>query len=680
MAGIFGRLAYWGTGWLCKPGKALCLFDGTESARSQTKRKPNRAIDALVKASIEHRLAEDRSKASVFVASPTSAAQMMGVADLKHNKLSNGSRVAVIGGGPAGSFFSYFVIDMAERVGISLHVDIYEPRDFSVPGPRGCNMCGGVLHESLVQSLAAEGINLPTTVVQRGLDSNTLHMDVGSIRIETPQQEKRIATTFRGIGPCDLREPNGLGLDGYLMKLAVNKGANQIKSRIDKVEWLTDPENPDPQAKRMHIGTQGGTPQTYDLVVVTAGVNTSLLRQFQVLDVGYESPRTTKCFVGEYHLGEESVTQYLGTSMHAFLLNIPRLDFGALVPKGDYVTLILLGENVDENLVRAFVNDPAVKQCLPPDFTTDQFACSCAPRINVQGSAQPFSDRLVFIGDAGVTRLYKDGIGSAYRAAKVVAKTVIFEGVSEKDFRRHYLPFCQTMRRDNSIGKLIFAVVRQIQKIRLTRKAVFQMVAAEQRGKASAVGGMSMVLWDMFTGSASYHEILLRILRPVFWTRFLWNIADSLLTINRGENAKSRRMPLAHDLVAKVQPEEQSVVEQGALGKHYADGEIIIRQGEVGNSMFVIQEGQVEIVEELDGKTVRLGVRGAGQFFGEMSIFEREVRSATVRAQGTARVLTVDEKTLLRRIHEDPSLAYQMVRSMSHRIRELSGEVVRLHS
>ena len=73
--------------------------------------------------------------------------------------------MAVIGGGPAGSLFSYFLLTMAERVGIDLHVDIYEPRDFSRPGPVGCNMCGGVVSESMVQLLSAEGIKLPATKV-----------------------------------------------------------------------------------------------------------------------------------------------------------------------------------------------------------------------------------------------------------------------------------------------------------------------------------------------------------------------------------------------------------------------------------------------------------------------------------------------------------------------------------
>lgn len=80
-------------------------------------------------------------------------------------KLEDDSRIAVIGGGPAGSFFSYFLLDMAQRLGMKLQLDVYEPRDFATPGPSGCNMCGGIISESLVQALAIEGINLPPTVV-----------------------------------------------------------------------------------------------------------------------------------------------------------------------------------------------------------------------------------------------------------------------------------------------------------------------------------------------------------------------------------------------------------------------------------------------------------------------------------------------------------------------------------
>ena len=64
--------------------------------------------------------------------------------------------------------------------------------------------------------------------------------------------------------------------------------------------------------------------------------------------------------------------------------------------------------------------------------------------------------------------------------------------------------------------------------------------------------------------------------------------------------------------------------------------------------------------------------------WGEMAIFDRDVRSATVRALGDARVLTVDKKNFMRRVHEDPSLAFRLVETMSRRIRELGEEVARL--
>ena len=114
------------------------------------------------------------------------------------------------------------------------------------------------------------------------------------------------------------------------------------------------------------------------------------------------------------------------------------------------------------------------------------------------------------------------------------------------------------------------------------------------------------------------------------------------------------------------------------LGKIYKDGEIIIHQGEVGDSMYVIQEGFVEIIHETDQGQVIIARRGKGEFFGEMAIFEDQVRSASVRAHGNVRVLTVDKKNLLRRFQEDPSLAFNLVQTLSFRVRELSDEISNL--
>lgn len=111
------------------------------------------------------------------------------------------------------------------------------------------------------------------------------------------------------------------------------------------------------------------------------------------------------------------------------------------------------------------------------------------------------------------------------------------------------------------------------------------------------------------------------------------------------------------------------------LGKDYRDRELIVCEGEVGDCMFVVQEGRAEVLHEVDGKEARLTVLGPGDFFGEMALFDDELRSATVRALGDVRMLTVDRRTLMRRLHEDPSLAYEILKSMSRRIKELSRDV-----
>jgi CRP-like cAMP-binding protein len=108
------------------------------------------------------------------------------------------------------------------------------------------------------------------------------------------------------------------------------------------------------------------------------------------------------------------------------------------------------------------------------------------------------------------------------------------------------------------------------------------------------------------------------------------------------------------------------------LGKLYRDGEIIVRQGEVGNCMYVIQRGQAEVLLRKEDKEVCVAVLGERDVFGEMALFDQELRSATVRARGDVWALTLEKKTFLRRIHEDPSLVFNILEKMSNRIRELN--------
>jgi CRP-like cAMP-binding protein len=113
------------------------------------------------------------------------------------------------------------------------------------------------------------------------------------------------------------------------------------------------------------------------------------------------------------------------------------------------------------------------------------------------------------------------------------------------------------------------------------------------------------------------------------------------------------------------------------LGKQYQDGEVIVRQDDTGNCMFVIQKGEVEAVIETDGRKLRLRKMGANEFFGEMALFEKETRTCTIRAIGPTHVITIDKKNFLKGIHEDPSLAFRIVKTMSHRIRDLTDRLAK---
>jgi CRP-like cAMP-binding protein len=118
----------------------------------------------------------------------------------------------------------------------------------------------------------------------------------------------------------------------------------------------------------------------------------------------------------------------------------------------------------------------------------------------------------------------------------------------------------------------------------------------------------------------------------------------------------------------------------GSLGKEYQSGEVIVEQGAEGDCMYVIQEGQVEIVLRDGDREVRLAIRGPGDIIGEMALFEREMRSADVRALGKARLLRIDKRNFMAQIHEDPTLAFRLVQMLSSRVRELSQQVANLKS
>lgn len=433
---------------------------------------------------------------------------------LSNLTLKNGSSIAVIGGGPSGSLFSYFALEQANKSGLDIAIDLFEAKDFNCLGSVGCNHCGGIVSESLIQLLSSEGITLPAEVIRKEIESYTLHLEQGSTIIDTPINEQRIAAIYRGLGPSGCNAKNVKSFDKHLLELSASKGVHIIYDRVKELERKED---------GIILRTNANFERKYDLVVGAIGLNQSSLEVFQKICPSIEVPKTTRTYVCEIQLGEKLADEYFGNSMHVFLLNIPHIKFGALIPKGSHITMVLLGEEINSGTIDSFLKSKEVQKCFPPNTDIEKIiSCRCYPSINVKGAKQSFADRVVLIGDSSTSKLYKDGIGAAYLTARAAANTVIFHGISESHFKKYFNPICNYLKNDNRVGRFIFSITSIIQKSVILKSAMLRIVIKEQ-GKSRSKRDLSSMFWDTFTGSAPYRDIFLRFFYPRVIIALIWN-------------------------------------------------------------------------------------------------------------------------------------------------------------
>jgi sigma-B regulation protein RsbU (phosphoserine phosphatase) len=103
----------------------------------------------------------------------------------------------------------------------------------------------------------------------------------------------------------------------------------------------------------------------------------------------------------------------------------------------------------------------------------------------------------------------------------------------------------------------------------------------------------------------------------------------------------------------------------------YPAGTILFFEGDYGDRFYIVLEGQIAIIKALGTDDERLlGVRGAGEFVGEMSLLNKDgQRTATVRVDEDARVLELTRADFDALLHRHPTLAYEMLRVLSTRLR-----------
>lgn len=415
--------------------------------------------------------------------------------------LKNGSKVAIIGGGPAGSFFAHFIQKYAYNRGINLSIAIFDGKDFLQKGPKGCNLCAGVLSDSLYQNLIEEGIFLPEKRIINRVEGYHLHVDNEHLILSCGENStNKIATVFRGNGPRYSTFPDVVSFDDFLLSWAQDRGANVILSPVWDIKL---PENRN-EPVSLSYG-KGKSLQQFDadLVVGAFGVNSYLMKKMQALGFGYKPPSTLITYQAEFKSDREKIFEDFGNTIHVYMPKSKNIRYATVIPKGEYISLTLIGKkNATRDLFSEFMSLKEIRNKIPGS----QPHCFCYPKILLSPSKNPFTNRLVIIGDASFSRHYKNGIESAFITAKLAAETAACRGIDASSFSDHYYKRARKLIiHDNYYGRFLFLMNDIISSVPLLTKSHLSLA---RKGKTLyASKKIRFILWNMFTGNIPYREI-----------------------------------------------------------------------------------------------------------------------------------------------------------------------------
>jgi len=105
----------------------------------------------------------------------------------------------------------------------------------------------------------------------------------------------------------------------------------------------------------------------------------------------------------------------------------------------------------------------------------------------------------------------------------------------------------------------------------------------------------------------------------------------------------------------------------------YDDGEVIFEEDSIGDEMYIIQSGMVEISQRIDGRKTTIAVLGKGDFFGEMAMFTGEPRSATAAAVGKTILMSFSMEEILQRIQTNVQFAITLFQTLVNRLRSTTS-------
>jgi len=421
-------------------------------------------------------------------------------------------KIAIIGGGPAGSFCAIHLLREARELQKPIEVVIFDHKVFGRTGPGGCNLCAGVIARSMIDNLREIDVPIPAEVVQRRIDGFVLFYEGGKLEIDG-RPEDEFYSVFRGGGPRGKDNPLGESFDDALLKHARSLGATHIQRLVHHITL------PGGLVVPVLIHDSEGESYAADVVIGAFGVNSTLVRQVEEMGFGYRGPRSLRVGGAEFPLPEAFIDETFRGRIKVFCLRFPaarRVQFVALTPKRGYVTASIIGRDVGQEEIERVFQDPRILAHFPPGWEVPADCCKCYPSLPLLHARKPYTDRLVMIGDAHVSRYYKNGIGSAFNTARWAAETILHHGITESDFRRHYYGKCKSFYyADNLLGRSLFRINEVVSKRGYVANGGLWLSRLMKRGGSQGLGTLEQMLWSLFTGDRQYRDIVWRALS--FW-------------------------------------------------------------------------------------------------------------------------------------------------------------------
>lgn len=150
--------------------------------------------------------------------------------------------------------------------------------------------------------------------------------------------------------------------------------------------------------------------------------------------------------------------------------------------------------------------------------------------------------------------------------------------------------------------------------------------------------------------------------------RYRHEIVTAPLELEAPERKDTRWVLRQFELFEAFSDAEIGVLAESARRREYREGELVVRQGEAGRSLFAVREGLLNVLIERPGEEpLRVGRLGQGQYFGELSLLTGEPRSATVQAATGVVLYELDKQALVAILGQRPEIAGQLAETIANR-------------